>query len=68
MKVYLVIYDNGEEYENYDEWVEAVMSSREKAENYQPLGDFPYEYYKFNRIEEFTVDEPNFWEKEEWED
>lgn len=66
MKVYLVIYDNCQEYDEYEEWVEVVMSTREKAENYKPLGDnLPYTFYEFNRIEEFTIDEPNIWKKEE---
>lgn len=65
MKVYVVIYDNGEKYNDYEEWVEAVMSSKEKAENYQPLGAFPYKYFKFNRIEEFVIDQPNVWLEKE---
>ena len=60
MKVYLVIYDNGEtSIEDYDEWVEAVMSSEEKAKNYKPAG---VEVGYFNRIDCFEIDKPSEWE------
>lgn len=60
IKVYLVIYDNGEtSIEDYDEWVEAVMSSEEKAKNYKPAG---VEVGYFNRIDCFEIDKPSEWE------
>ena len=55
MKVYVIIYDNGDEYECYDEQVVAVMSSKEKAEEYKANEDFAY-YYPNKRIEEFILD------------
>lgn len=58
MIVYVVIYDNGESYEDYEEWVEAIMSTKEKAENYKPNGVV---VGQFNRIEEFVLDEPSNW-------
>lgn len=60
MEVYLVIYDNGEKYEDYEEWVEAVMSSEEKAKNYKPAG---MEVGQFNRIDCFEIDKPSEWRK-----
>lgn len=61
MEVWVVIYDNGEEYaEDREEWIEAIMSTEEKAENYKPKGEaFGY----FNRIESYTIDEPSNWRK-----
>jgi hypothetical protein len=59
MIVYAVIYDNGEPYEDYEEWVEAIMSTKEKAKNYKPNGVV---VGQFNRIEEFVLDEPSNWE------
>lgn len=59
MEVYLVIYDNGEKYDEYEEWVEAVMSSEAKAKNYKPAGMV---VGKFNRIETFEIDRPSKWE------
>lgn len=40
MKVYLVYFDNGESYEDYDEWVEAIFDSEEKAISYIEDSDF----------------------------
>lgn len=60
-KVYLVIYDNGSEYEDYEEWVEAVMSSEEKAKYYEPAGIVSG---NFNRIECFEIDKPSDWKNE----
>lgn len=60
MEVWVVIYDNGYDYEDYEEWVEAVMSSEEKAKNYRPAGAV---VGKFNRIENFILDEPSNWQK-----
>lgn len=59
MKVYIIFYDNCEEYEDYEEWIEAVMSTEEKAKNYQPNEEI---IGQFNRIEEFEIDEPSKWE------
>lgn len=59
MEVYVVIYDNNEMYEDYQEWVEAVMTTEEKAKNYRPNGEV---VGQFNRIEVFTLDEPSNWE------
>lgn len=56
MKVWVVIYDNCEEYSDYQEWIEAVMSSEEKAKNYCPIGEA---VGQFNRIECFVLDEPS---------
>ena len=58
MRVYVVIYDNGESYEDYEEWVEAIMSTKEKAKNYKPNGVV---VGQFNRIEKFFLDEPSNW-------
>lgn len=53
MKVYLIYYDNGEEYGEYEEWVVKITSTREKAEkfikDYNENGEF------FKRIEEWEV-------------
>ena len=54
MKVYLVFYDNGSNWsEDYEEWVEEVFSTKEKAEefvkNYHKYGEY------FNRIAEREV-------------
>ena len=54
MKVWVVIYDNGDEYEAYEEWIEAIMSTKEKAENYTPNGSA---VGHFNRIESYILDE-----------
>lgn len=62
MEVYVVIYDNGasyECYECYEEWIEAVMSTEEKAKNYRPNREV---IGRFNRIEKYTLDEPSNWE------
>lgn len=59
MEVWVVIYDNGCEYEEYQEWIEAVMSSEEKARNYRPAGEV---IGQFNRFEEYTLDEPSNWQ------
>lgn len=59
MKVWVVIYDNREEWDDYEEWIEAIMSTQEKAENYKPKGEM---VGYFNRIETFTIDEPSNWE------
>ena len=59
MEVWVVIYDNGEMYEDYEEWVEAVMSTEEKARNYRPAGKI---VGVFNRIEHFVLDEPSHWQ------
>lgn len=59
MEVWIVIYDNGEYYEDYEEWIEAVMSSEEKAKNYRPNGEV---VGQFNRIESYILDEPSNWE------
>lgn len=59
MKVWVVIYNNGEEYpEDYVEWIEAIMSTEEKAENYKPKGKV---VGYFDRIESYTIDEPSNW-------
>jgi hypothetical protein len=55
MEVWVVIYDNGEMYEDYDEWIEAIKSTREKAENYKPKNEMRGGY--FNRIESYIIDE-----------
>lgn len=60
MEVWAVIYDNGESYEDYEEWIEAVVSSEEKAKNYRPNGEI---VGRFNRFESFTLDEPSNWHK-----
>lgn len=60
MEVWVVIYDNGYDYEDYEEWVEAVMSSEEKANNYRPAGEA---VGQFNRIENYILDEPSNWQK-----
>lgn len=59
MKVWVVIYNNGEEYpEDYVEWIEAIMSTEEKAKNYKPKGKtIGY----FDRIESYVIDEPSNW-------
>lgn len=59
MEVWVVIYDNDETYEDYEEWVEAVMSTEEKARNYRPAGKI---VGVFNRIEHFVLDEPSHWQ------
>lgn len=57
MEVWVIIYDNGAEYpEDYHEWIEAIMSTKEKAENYKPEDEM--EGY-FNRIESYIIDEPS---------
>ena len=56
MKVWVVIYDNGEYYDAYEEWIEAIMSTKEKAENYTPNG---LVFGQFNRIETYILDEPS---------
>ena len=58
MEVWVVIYDNGECYEEYEEWIEAVMSTKEKAKNYRPNGEI---IGQFNRVESYTLDEPSSW-------
>lgn len=59
MEVWVVIYDNEEEYpEDYEEWIEAIMSTEEKAENYKPKGEV---IGQFNRIEVYTIDKPSNW-------
>ena len=58
MEVWVVIYDNEEMYEDYEEWVEAVMSTEEKAKNYKPAGAT---LGAFNSIEHFVLDEPSNW-------
>jgi hypothetical protein len=60
MEVWVVIYDNDETYEDYEEWVEAVMSTEEKAKNYKPAGKI---VGVFNRIEHFVLDEPSHWQE-----
>ncbi len=59
MELWVVIYDNSEMYEDYNEWVEAVMSTEEKAKNYKPKDEIGV----FNRIEHFVLDEPRDWRK-----
>ena len=55
MKVYLVYYDNGEEYpEDYESWVQEVCSTKEKAEDFVKKYHEDYEY--FLRIEEWEVE------------
>ncbi len=56
MKVYVIIYDNGEEYD-YDEQIVAVVSSREKAEEYKANENVVPYWYPYKRIEEFILDE-----------
>ena len=58
MEVWVVIYDNDDTYDDYEEWVEAVMSTEEKARNYKPKGE---NIGVFNRIEHFVLDEPRNW-------
>jgi hypothetical protein len=58
MEVWVVIYDNDETYDDYEEWIEAVMSTEEKAKNYKPEGE---SIGVFNRIEHFVLDEPSNW-------
>ena len=52
MKVYVIIYDNGGEYECYDEQIVAVVDSKEKAEEYNENNY----YYPNKRIEEFILE------------
>lgn len=54
MKVYVIIYDNGGEYD-YDEQIVAVMGSKEKAEEYKANEDVLH-WYPHKRIEEFILD------------
>lgn len=59
MEVWVVIYDNGEYYDDYEEWIEAVMSTEDKAKNYLPKG---LTVGQFNRIEKYILDEPSNWQ------
>ena len=55
MEVWVVIYENGEMYEDYEEWIEAICSTEEKAKNYKPKNEVRGGY--FCRIEPHIVDE-----------
>ena len=59
MELWAVIYCDGE-YEEYTEWVEAIMSTEEKAKNYKPAGLC---IGTFKRIEHFILDEPTNWQR-----
>ena len=62
MKLYVVIFNNGEEYEDYIEWVQGVMSTPGKAQEVAESADNDTAF--FNRIEIFELDVPN--EHPEW--
>ena len=53
MKVWIVIENNEQEYEDYREWVEAVFDSKEKAEIYVAE---QIDYHEYNE-DRFTIED-----------